>query len=246
MDEVIRYLTDTEQLEFLKEIEEAQQRGLADGEILCSMYAKMCYASLVVGKNENISRTRAIYENILGTIASGHGSVFEHCTLNFVVRDCSRVFTHELVRHRAGTAFSQTSGRYVRTDEIYFVHDPILDDCKDLIEAGLEYLEKLHAEIEARKGLDKIKDFDTKKKITSALRRILPNGQANEIGFSINLRALRHVIELRTGRHAEWEIRLIFNQVFDLVNAAYPAMFADAVIVEVEGLKEITFKNAKI
>lgn len=246
MAEVTRYLEETGQEEFLKEIEAAKAEGLADGEILCSMYAKMCYASLVVGKNENITRTRSIYDNILGTIKSGHGSVFEHCTLNFVVRNCSRVFTHELVRHRAGTAFSQTSGRYVRTDEIYFVHDPILDDCKDLIEEGLEYLEKLHAAIEARKGLDKIKDFDTKKKITSALRRILPNGQSNEIGFSINLRALRHVIELRTGRHAEWEIRLIFNQVFDLVNAVYPAMFADAQVVEIDGLKEITFAHSKI
>ena len=36
-------------------------------------------------------------------------------------------------------------------------------------------------------------DFARKKKLTSYLRRLLPNGQANEIFFSVNLRALRHL-----------------------------------------------------
>ena len=83
-------------------------------------------------------------------------------------------------------------------------------------------------------------DFTHKKKVTSALRRILPNGQSNEIGWSINLRALRHVIQMRTGRHAEWEIRLVFNQVYHLVKAKYPMIFHGATETKVEGLLEIS------
>jgi thymidylate synthase ThyX len=85
MDQLKQYLSDTDQLEFLEEINTALAEGLDPGEILCSFYAKACYASLTNKKNKNITRTRAIYDNILGILESGHGSVIEHCTLNFMV-----------------------------------------------------------------------------------------------------------------------------------------------------------------
>lgn len=173
-------------------------------------------------------------------------SVFEHSVLNFMITDCSRILTHELVRHRAGTAFSQTSGRYVRTDVLDVVHDPILDPIKDMVvEAGL-FLEDWYKKAVDKIGVNDMKDFSQKKKVTSALRRLLPNGQANEIGFSCNFRALRHIIQMRTSRHAEWEIRYVFNQFYDLVKAEYPAIFADASAEDVDGLFEITFANEKI
>lgn len=246
LQQVISYLSETDQLKFLPEIHKAKEAGLSDGEILCSFYAKLCYASLTTEKNKNISKTRSIKDNIVATIESGHGSVFEHCDLNFVTTNCSRVFTHELVRHRVGTAFSQTSGRYVRTDEIALVHDPILDAVKDDLKEGLDYLEQLYKRIETKLDLDKVKDFELRKKLTSAMRRILPNGQGNEIGFSLNLRALRHTIAMRTSRHAEWEIRLIFNQVYELVKNKYPTIFLDELVTNINGANEITFKNNKI
>jgi thymidylate synthase (FAD) len=246
VDELYRYLKDTDQESFIEEIKQAKSEGLSDGEILCSFYAKACYAALTTEKNKNISRVRGIHDNVKGTIKSGHGSVFEHCQLNFMIRDCSRVFTHELVRHRVGTAFSQTSGRYVRTDSLDMVYDPILDPAKKEIEETLTLIEQQYQKIQKAMDIDSVKDFGVKKKITSAMRRILPNGQANEIGFSVNLRSLRHTITMRTSAHAEWEIRVIFNQIFELVKDKYPAIFADAIIEEVDGLNQITFENEKI
>jgi thymidylate synthase (FAD) len=245
-DAVIEYLKDTDQIEFLDEFEKAVNEGLDVGEILCSFYAKACYASLTNRKNKNITKTRAIYDNIVGILDSGHGSVIEHCQLNFMVTNCSRVFTHELVRHRAGTAFSQTSGRYVRTDKLNVIIDPILEPVYDLVEEARLYLEDWYKKMEDRLKIDQVKDFGTKKKLTSAMRRMMPNGQANEIGVSFNLRSLRHTIENRTSRHAEWEIRYIFNQIYNLIKKKYKAMFFDAKEEEVEGLLEITFKNKKV
>ncbi len=217
-----------------------------DGEILCSFYAKACYASLTTKKNKNISKVRDIASNIEGILNSGHGSVIEHCSLNFMISDCSRVFTHELVRHRAGTAFSQTSGRYVRTDELDLVIDPILEPAYDIIEDTRKYLEEAYKKIEERLDIDNAKNFSTKKKMTSAMRRLLPNGQANEIGVSLNLRALRHTIENRTSEHAEWEIRYIFNEIYSIVKDKFPIMFIDAIEENKDGLLEITFKNKKV
>lgn len=172
-------------------------------------------------------------------------SVAEHCFLNFMMRDCSRVYTHELVRHRAGTAFSQTSGRYVRSDILNIVYDPILDPIKEECEEIRQVIEMWYNDMQNKLILEG-DNFSAKKKKTSALRRFLPNGQANEIGFSVNLRSLRHTIEMRTSSHAEWEIRLIFNQVYNLVNAKYPKMFFDAKVEKVDGLNEICFDNKKI
>ncbi len=89
-------------------------------------------------------------------------------------------------------------------------------------------------------GLKDMKDFARKKKITSALRRIAPNGQSNEIGFTVNLRSLRHTLMLRTSRHAEWEIRLVFNQLYQLLKDKYPMIFYGAKEEMVEGLLEIS------
>ena len=49
-------------------------------------------------------------DNIL---KSGHGSVLEHAQYSFLLYGVGRDFTHELVRHRTGVAFSQVSQRYV-------------------------------------------------------------------------------------------------------------------------------------
>lgn len=246
LDGLMAYLTDSNQTEFLLDIEAAKQEGLSDGEILCSFYAKSCYASLTTKKNKNITKVRGISDNIKGILDSGHGSVIEHCSLNFMVTNCSRIFTHELVRHRAGSAFSQTSGRYVRSDVLDVVIDPILEPAYDLVEECRAYLEEWYKKVEDRLRIDEVKDFGTKKRLTSAMRRMLPNGQVNEIGVSLNLRSLRHTIEARTSLHAEWEIRLIFNQIYRLVKSRYPVMFFDAKENMVEGLPEITFKNKKV
>ena len=59
-DGLFQYLKDTDQEEFLNDIKEAKEKGLSDGEILCSFYAKACYASLTTKKNKNISKIRGI------------------------------------------------------------------------------------------------------------------------------------------------------------------------------------------
>jgi thymidylate synthase (FAD) len=234
------YLYDTGNEEFLESVEQAHTDGCSDFEILCSFYAKLCYKSLRLGENKNVTKIRDIKKNFEGVIDSGHGSVLEHICFNFIITDCSRVFTHELVRHRVGTAFSQTSGRYVRGDNLELVVDPILEPAKHIIENAVEEIKNNYLEACKALKIDEVKDFGTKKKMTSALRRILPNGQTNEIGFSVNLRSLRHLLLLRTNRHAEWEIRYVFDQVYKIFKEKYPNLLYGLKTEIVEGLIEIT------
>ncbi|HEY4474712.1 MAG TPA: FAD-dependent thymidylate synthase [Candidatus Paceibacterota bacterium] len=238
--EVRRYLKDSGNECFLESMEAARKVGLTDAEILCSMFAKLCYKSLTLGHNENISKVRDIEDNLRNCFDVGHGSVFEHVSFNFIIADCSRVFTHELVRHRAGTAFSQNSGRFIRLDEIDIVFDPILGPIRSLCEEKQLSDEVWYKRAVEAIGLKDIKNFSQKKKITSALRRFAPNGQSNEIGFSVNLRSLRHTVMMRTGRHAEWEIRKVFEQIYLLLKDVYPTIFHGAKEKVVEGIIEVT------
>lgn len=234
------FLKDTDNEDFLLSVEQAKSAGISTAEVLCSFYAKLCYKSLTLGQNKNVTRIRDIKDNLLGCFKTGHGSIFEHINFNFVVNNCSRIFTHELIRHRPGMAYSQNSGRYIRLDKIDLVYDPILDPVKNEIQELLTHIETKYAEFEQKLGLNSLKDFEKKKKLTSALRRIAPNGQTNEIGFTANLRSLRHLIMLRTSRHAEWEIRAVFEQVYNIMKAKYPLMFADAQEEIVDGILEVS------
>lgn len=231
---IIDYLEYTEQIEFIDELNAAYEEL---GSIcLVSFYAKLCYKSLVLGKNANVSRVRDVEDNLKSVYQSGHGSVFEHVWLNFVTTDCSRVFTHELVRHRVGTAFSQTSGRYVSIDQLDLVLPPELQNDNDVWQATQKLQNALQ---DLRKKL--ITDgmpFADKKRITSAIRRLAPNGQTNEIGWSCNIRSLRHMIEMRTSRHAEWEIRIVFSEVAKIINERWPLMLYGGVCESINDIDE--------
>lgn len=244
-----RYLNYTEQQGFKATWNDAAVRTQI-GESLClvSFYAKLCYRSLVEGKNENVTRVRNVESNLKGCIDSGHGSVFEHCWLNWVTTGCSRVFTHELVRHRVGTAFSQTSGRYCTVEDAELV---LPDELEEILEDGIwvgEEMRGLLSTIKAKVAewrtalrLDEPgTSFSVKKRLTSALRRIMPNGATNEIGWSCNVRSLRHMIEMRTSRHAEWEIRTVFNEVAEIVENTWPLMLYGGTKESVDGQVEWT------
>lgn len=251
IDGLSDYLEDTGQDQFFKEFLVAKEEH---GPIaLCSFYAKLYYKSLVEGKNANVTKTRDIESNVKATFDMGHGSVFEHVNLNFITTNCSRVFTHELVRHRVGTAFSQTNGRYCTVEDAELVLPPVLfdlnesDDGDGAIADGMnDLLEEIKEKVAQWRRVNKVDEMKMadKKKITSALRRIMPNGAVNEIGWSANIRSLRHMIEMRTSRHAEWEIRHVFNEVARLVKDVCPLMLYGAEVEEVDGLKEYT--NLKV
>lgn len=245
------YLDFTGTSDFMETFRQALNEGISGGEALCSMFAKLCYKSLTTEGNDNISRVRDIAANIESCFSTGHGSVFEHCSFSFIITNCSRVFTHELVRHRVGSAFSQTSGRYVRSKNLQMVlEDPITEQVSFV--AGtpnllntmdlLKEMESWAEDIEENYNriVDCIDwagmDFATKKKVTSYLRRMLPNGQANEIAVTLNIRSLRHFIQMRTSAHAEWEIRYVFAQIADLISAEFPTVLHGATTSTVDGM----------
>ena len=212
---------------------------------------RLCYRSFLPGLNKNVKKVRT--ENapyLANVIKSAHGSVLEHASVNFVFADVSRVFTHELVRHRAGTAISQESLRFVRLDKITAWLPTIIredETATTIFTSCIKELERLQLALAEHFKLDDNgTSFERKKIATSAMRRIAPDGVATTVGWTANMRTLRHVIEMRTSRHAEEEIRLVFADVFTICRDRYPNLFCDAMIEHVAGIDEVTFNTRKV
>lgn len=199
------------------------------GEMLVEFGGRACYRSWEPGLNPNVTRVRTdrmkYFANIL---RSAHGSVLEHANYSFALRNVSRVFTHELVRHRAGSAFSQESLRYVRLTEIGFRVPPALEPVRDQVVSIVEQLEEFQVSAASELGIDEEGvPFHVKKEVTSALRRLAPIGLSTDIMWTANARTLRHVIEMRTAEGAEEELRLVFDQVARIMQAEAPGLFQD-------------------
>jgi hypothetical protein len=137
--------------------------------------------------------------------------------------------THEVVRHRAGTAMSQESLRFVRLTEIGMWLPP---EIRENPEALAIFEEAVVKSEEAQMRLAEVleiegRPFHEKKVLTSAMRRVAPDGVATTIIWSANARTLRWVIEARTEPGAEVEIRMVFGKVADIMTREAPHLFGD-------------------
>lgn len=198
-----------------------------DAEFLIELSGRACYKSYGVGLNPNITKIREDSRDYLRNVMEkGDGSILEHATVTFAFLNVSRILTHELVRHRAGTAMSQESLRYVRPSEVdVWMPDDLQPVSKEFVET-VEEIKKRYRELEAKFNWDRM-NFEEKKRVTSGLRRILPDGIATNIVWTANHRTIRWVIEMRTDPSAEVEIRKVFDQVAEICIRDYPLLYSD-------------------
>lgn len=197
--------------------------------------ARICYMSYGRGR-------RDIADFIENLLRSKDGSVFEHINYGFAFTGVSRSLTHELVRHRAGFAFSQRSQRYVDETGGSFVAPPALDHAADdqanailqdaLANAALSYdalVDALAAAIPRERFASAT---DHRKAIRQAARAVLPNAAETKIFVTANVRAWRHFIEMRASKYADEEIRRLALLVLDILQTEAPLLFGDFTISE--------------
>jgi thymidylate synthase (FAD) len=211
-----------------------KEASKSEGELLTEVAGRICYKSFGVGLNPNVTKIRESSRDYIdNTLSKGDGSIFEHATCTFAFLNVSRVFTHELVRHRVGVAISQESLRYVRPTQLRFWLPPELQDKKKEVKSIVEQIEKNYRDLESSYGWGEL-NFDVKKRITSALRRIMPDGMATSIVWSANHRTIRHVITMRTAESAEVEIRFVFDKVARMMKERFPLIYQDFEYTELD------------
>lgn len=232
------------------EFEIPPEEAVSDPALLVALAAKQCYMAFQPGLNPNVNKVRTdMVQYLDNVLKQRHGSVLEHAVFTFGINGCSRVFTGEMNRHRAGVGISERSMRYIRYTDIKFWMPECFRDENNLIEgrenkkkqsrdllteqfASQEKMMARFAEI-WEEELSPESTFHAKKVLTSAFRRGIGMGIATGGVWSLNLRALRHVIALRTDTGAEEEIVHVFKKVGKIMLTEVREIFSD--FKEVDG-----------
>ena len=233
-------------------IPDSIRAGEDESAAVVEISARLCYMSYGRGR-------RDISDFINNLLSSKDGSVFEHVNYGFVFTGVSRSLTHELVRHRAGFAYSQRSQRYVDETDGSFVIPPALskemagsDEAKAVLERALESASKGYAELvdALERGMPRewfTSNRDRRKAVRQAARAVLPNATETKIFVTGNVRAWRHFIEMRGAAFADWEIRRLAMDVLDILRAEAPLMFGDFTVEELpDGTRTATPAYSKV
>jgi len=213
--------------DFGMELKEGQMRG-TDGENVVEAGGRACYLSYGVGR-----QSKEYHENIM---ASKHGSVMRHAVANVMITGVSRGFTHELVRHAAGTAPSQSSSRYIPARKLGFVIPPEYRG-KAMYEGDFRAHCGLSLDLYERHMRYLKEDYEQEhpdwsptqrtKTARGAARGVLPINLNQVIQFSMNVQAFRHVLRMRGSEYAEREIREVACKLAPIGKQLWPILMQD-------------------
>lgn len=194
---------------------------------LAEFAGRACYQSWT--KPNPSTATNAGY--LRHILEVGHDSVLRHGSVTFYVTGVSRSFTHELIRHHVGTAYSQLSQRYVEADPEGFVIPPVLRDNADEVSrledawnrAVIDYDQTVAVLLHQGKS---------RKEAREAARAYLPNCAETKIVVTGNHEAWRNVVIARGTVFADAEIREFAVKALELLKMGDPNIYQDLEICE--------------
>lgn len=243
--EIHEYLNDRG-LNWTNERQQFDTEGAADPTAVIEYGGRISYESW--NNAHRRSRGEYIQSQLIG---KHHGSTLEHLVYNLIVADVPRSVQMETIRHRAGTAYSWTSQRYVDKSLRFIVPPAFREDPEArerfirLCESSVKVYERLVDEQLA--AIAKPTTMD-KKRAREAARGVLPNAMASDGVFTLNAREARHFIQLRTDATADQSMREFAYAVFVRLREATPAIFEDAIVttMPMPFVPEVKFQHEKV
>lgn len=182
-----------------------------------ALAARLCYSASGVEELEAEMSQYDINRLVRKVIDLGHLSTLEHSYFYFHLV-CSRVASHQLVRHRVGVSYSQRSQRYVKEDNFDYITPPKIAKNKKAAAAYQDWMEK---------GRDIYNQMLAEGIPAEDARFVLPTVKTN-LMVSFNARSLYHFFSLRCCTRAQWEIRSLANQMLKQVKEIAPVLFEKA------------------
>ncbi len=156
---------------------------------------------------------------VLGLIQRGHRTTYSHPNFSYVIV-CSRVVSHQIVRHQVGVTIDQESQRYVPYETGFrYIEPENVDSAKYKV-----LMEKAHDQY-----MDLYKQFrlsgQGKRESAELARYVLPSSISTRMVCTTSLAALIHLNNVRvlgdTGRPQE-ETRVVCTEMSRLALEAEP------------------------
>ena len=143
-------------------------------------------------------------------------ALMDHVIYMFEIEDCSRVTTHQLVRHRAAS-YDQESQRFSAAIKEGVVTPPSIQTNEAASKAYDEAIKTVYS------AYEKIVAAGVSKEDA---RYILPTAIKTKLVMTISARSLMHIVWQRTALQAQWEIRELATSLYDLAREATPELWA--------------------
>lgn len=170
-------------------------------------YASICY-------NSKTDRESCI-KRAAHCVDSGHLATMRFAHATFHVEGISRVCSHQFVRSKH-LDFLQRSQRYCKELDASFVMPPSLpSSAKNLLSSHYENCEFIYEQL---LGMG-VKKEDARFALADAVE--------TEMNVTGNLQAWKNFIELRSGKHAQWEIRQVAIEINNILAAECPSLFKE-------------------
>lgn len=159
-------------------------------------------------------------------IDMGHESMLEMADATFFI-ECSRVVSHELVRHRIAS-FQQESQRFVKYDD---------ERAEDLFYLPLE-IDGVGVEVKGdvtfplpsiQNTLDVYRALRKQGVAPQLARYVLPNSMRTRLIMKTNLREWRHICKLRLDKSAQPEMQELMAQIYDQLVDIFPNVMYNAI-----------------
>ena len=157
----------------------------------------------------------------LKEVMAQRGVVFEpealmdHIVYMFEIEDCSRVTTHQLVRHRA-VSYDQESQRFSAATREGVVTPPTIQSNEAAYTAYDEALKTVYSAYEKMVAAGVPKED---------ARYILPSAIKTKLVMTLSARSLMHLVWQRTALQAQWEIRELATSLLASAKAATPELW---------------------
>ena len=142
-------------------------------------------------------------------------AVMDHVVYMFEIEDCSRVTTHQLVRHRA-VSYDQESQRFSAATREGVVTPPSIMSNEKAYKAYDEALKAVYSSYEKMVAAGVTKED---------ARYILPSAMMTKLVMTLNARSLMHMVWQRTALQAQWEIRELAMTLHHLAREATPELW---------------------
>ena len=175
---------------------------------LISMCARRCYNS----RSKDTLQNRETF--VKGLIKSGHETPLENAVATFDIDGISRSCMAQITRHRIAT-FCVQSQRYcdVKENEVV-VPTKLLVEFPEVL-SYIKEIKELYAQL-VQLGVPK-----------EDARFLLPEGITTNMTMTMNFRSLRHFLQLRLDKHAQWEVRNVAYKIYQICLDKWPWLVFD-------------------
>jgi thymidylate synthase (FAD) len=146
-------------------------------------------------------------------------SMIDHVVYMFEIEDCSRVTTHQLVRHRA-VSYDQESQRFSAATREGVVTPPSVQSNETALKAYDEALKTVYSAYERMVAAGVPKED---------ARYVLPSAIKTKLVMTLSARSLMHLVWQRTALQAQWEIRELAMTLHRMAKEATPELWVKVI-----------------